>query len=115
MANPLRDVPRLDLGPAEPLLQTAGKQPAALLNVFLYTGQIDRALGQAKVLLRESSNKPSRYIAAALRQFARCFRAHDLSLQRANAFLQYHATGQGDNPLKALEQELTGRAAGAKP
>ncbi len=40
------------------------------------------------------------------KNIARCFKAHDCSVARANQFLQFHATGEGENPLPALETEL---------
>ena len=39
--------------------------------------------------------------------------AKDLSLKRANAFLDYNRTGEGDDPLPAIEAEL--KAAPAAP
>ena len=42
----------------------------------------------------------------ALRNLARCFKAHDLNLIRANQFLEFHRTGAGVNPLPELEGEL---------
>jgi len=45
-------------------------------------------------------------MATALRNLARCFKAHDLNLIRANQFLEFHRTGAGVNPLPALEGEL---------
>lgn len=113
LPNPLRDAPTFDLGPTATLLAAAGEDPEALLNVHLYQGRDDLALRQARKLLTAASRQNSYYVARALRQIARCFKAHDLSLQRANEYLTFHATGTGANPLKALEAELAKPAAPA--
>jgi len=44
---------------------------------------------------------------AAILQVCRVFKARDLKLKRANAFLEFYKTGQGINPLTEFEQETT--------
>ncbi|MBI5832669.1 MAG: hypothetical protein HZB16_10230, partial [Armatimonadetes bacterium] len=45
-------------------------------------------------------------LARVMKNVACCFKAKDLSLKRANAFLEYNRTGEGEDPLPALEAEL---------
>jgi len=39
-------------------------------------------------------------ITASVNDIARCFKAKDLNLTRANQFIEYAKTGEGDNPLR---------------
>ena len=102
VANPLKDVPIFNLGDGKKMLEVVGDDAEVKLNVLLYLGQTDpkrmRAAGEAGAL------------AGALKNLARCFKAHDLNLLRANQFLQYHRTGEGENPLKSLEAEVAKEA-----
>ncbi|PJB60263.1 MAG: hypothetical protein CO096_34820, partial [Armatimonadetes bacterium CG_4_9_14_3_um_filter_66_14] len=74
-------------------------------NALLYAGTLAEALELAKEQLRTSAGVDWR-MATALRNLARCFKAHDLNLLRANQFLEFHRTGAGVNPLPELEAEL---------
>ncbi|NCO93360.1 MAG: hypothetical protein GW880_18775 [Armatimonadetes bacterium] len=106
-ASPLKDVPLLELSDPEKLLAAAGEgNRNARVNVFLATGQTAEALAEATEQMRQSAGAAPQYLADALRNLARCFKAHDLNLLRANRFLEYHRTGEGENPLPVLEAEL---------
>ena len=106
-ASPLKDVPVFNLGDPEKLLEAAGAGDRnARISVFLATGQTAKALTEATEQMRQSAGAAPQYLADALRNLARCFKAHDLNLLRANRFLEYHRTGAGENPLPPLEGEL---------
>lgn len=111
LTNPLREVKPLELADPQALVKAAGDDPAALINAHLYAGQVDLALRQSKRMLQSSSRPGSAVVAKALRSIARCFKAHDLSLVRANQFLEFHNSGVGENPLYALDAELKQAAA----
>lgn len=102
--NPLKDVPVLSVGKAEEMLQAAGNDPEAKLNVLLCLGRIAEALTLAKDQMRKATDAGT--LSTAMKNLARCFKAKDLNLIRANRFLEFHRTGEGDNPLKELEAEL---------
>jgi len=112
-ANPLKDAPMFALGESEKLLAAAGQDPDAQLNALLVAGRMPEALKVAVDQMRDSAGKTPAGIAQALRNIARCFKAHDLNLVRANRFLDFHRTGEGDNPLPAFEAELA-KSGGAK-
>ena len=106
-ASPLKEVPLLELGDPDKLLEAAGAGDRdARISVFLGTGQTAKALTEATEQMRQSAGAAPQYLADALRNLARCFKAHDLNLLRANRFLEYHRTGAGENPLPPLEGEL---------
>jgi hypothetical protein len=113
VANPLRDpaIKLPDLGERDKLLAAAGKDSEALLNVYLLGGEVAPALKLAKQQMLASAGGDQKKLATALRNIARCFKAHDWSLARANRFLEFHRTGEGQDPLPELEAEL----AAAKP
>jgi len=104
--NPLKDVPLLDLGDGKAIVAAAAETDTdGRFNALLYAGTLAEAVELAKEQLRISAGVDSR-MATALRNLARCFKAHDLNLIRANQFLEFHRTGAGVNPLPALEGEL---------
>lgn len=112
VTNPIKDAPLFNLGEgekpagsvAERMLTAAGKDPDMRLNALLYLGRIREALEFSKGQMRASQDPAS--LAVALKNLARCFKAKDLNLIRANRFLEFHRTGEGENPLKELEAEL---------
>jgi tetratricopeptide (TPR) repeat protein len=106
VANPLGQVEQLELGDPAAMLLAAGEDQATLVSVYLACGDVPSALKAAEEELRQSTGRPAREVAKALRDLARCFKAHDLHLRRANQFLEFHRTGEGENPLMALEEEL---------
>ena len=106
-ASPLKDVPLWDLGDPDKLLEAAGAGDRnARISVYLATGQTAKALTEATEQMRQSAGAAPQYLADALSNLARCFKAHDLNLIRANQFLEFHRTGAGVNPLPELEGEL---------
>ncbi|MCC7495445.1 MAG: hypothetical protein IT204_24055 [Fimbriimonadaceae bacterium] len=104
--NPLRAITVFDCGPPAALLEAAQSDSEARLNVLLYAGRLAGAVSEARKLLQRAGQQNPYYAARALRHLARCFKAHDLCLVRANAFLEFHASGQGANPLAEFEAEL---------
>jgi hypothetical protein len=108
--NALREVKPLVVGEPQVMLKAAGDDPQAKLDVLLYQGELAGAVALAKGQLQRSAGQPA-LLAQALGNLARCFKAADGSVARANQFLSFHATGEGENPLAALEAEL----AGSKP
>jgi hypothetical protein len=115
--NPLRDVKLPDWGDPDKLLAAAGDDGAGKFNVLLYAGRLAEAVKLGKQQMLGAAGGDQNALATAMRNLARCFKAKDLSLVRANAFLEYHRTGQGKNLLPDLEAELKAAAdaAGAKP
>jgi hypothetical protein len=111
--NPLKGVALPDLGPAAELLAAAGDDLQSQLCVHLYAGDVAAALAVAKQQMAKAAGQDAKALAGPLRNLARCFKAHDLHLVRANAFLEYHRSGEGDDPLPGLEKELAAEA-GAK-
>lgn len=109
-ANPLVDVKLPPIGERERLLASAGMSLDAQLNAYLALYDLPAALETAKQQLASSADRPAADVAKALRNLARCFKAKDLHLLRANRFLEYHQTGQGENPLMDLEDELLAEA-----
>ncbi len=105
-ANPLRDVPLLDLGDPVAMQAAAADSLAAQINVALYANDLAAAVELAKRQLRAAPHDDAYRVNAALRDLARCFKARDLNLIRANQLLAYHRTGDGENPLPELEREL---------
>ncbi|MBI3923319.1 MAG: hypothetical protein HY318_18000 [Armatimonadetes bacterium] len=118
VANPLKDVPIFNLGDGKKMLEVVGDDAEVKLNVLLYLGQTDpkrmqEAVAFAKDRMRAAGEAGA--LAGELKNLARCFKAHDLNLLRANRFLEFHRTGEGENPLKELETELAGRTKEAAP
>ncbi len=104
IGNPLKHAAFYKLGDGEKMLAAAKDDPVARLNALLYLGRIREALAISKD--RMGSSRDPSGLSLALKDIARCFKAKDLSLLRANRFLEFHRTGEGDNPLKELEAEL---------
>jgi len=96
--NPLREVPMPRLAPErkEQLLGAAGDEAELAILVHLYAGDITTALSTAKMHLIEA---PSEEAVEALMHVARTLKAMDLNIVRANQFIIYAKTGEGDNPL----------------
>jgi tetratricopeptide (TPR) repeat protein len=95
--NPLKDVPLPDFN-AEQLLASAPENNRKLrLNALLYAGKFDEALTVAKDMVIKSPTTDM--MLEGIRSLARCFKAKDLSIVRANQFLEYHKTGKGEDPL----------------
>ena len=112
--NPLRDFEIYPIGDPEKMLEAAGDDPTARFNAFLVAGRIRDALDIAKSQLRKAADTNPGLMPAALRNFARCFKAVDLNVLRANQYLEYQRTGEGENPLLEFEADLE-RAKSAPP
>jgi len=83
---------------AEQLLASAPENNRKLrLNALLYAGKFDEALTVAKDMVIKSPTTDM--MLEGIRSLARCFKAKDLSIVRANQFLEYHKTGKGEDPL----------------
>ena len=106
LRNPMRDVKLPALPPAEDWLKAAGKSTDAQILVYLATEQAGQALAIAKKQLMENAGGDPKRVAQTMKNLARCFKAHDLNLKRANAYLEYHRTGEGEDLLPKLEAEL---------
>ena len=86
--------------PAPPLLTAAGDTLHARLNAQLALGDYGNAVADALDEMREAGNSKDKFkMTQSLTDVARCFKAKDLNLLRANRFLEYQKTGQGENPL----------------
>jgi hypothetical protein len=97
--NPLKDIPLPTFDKAK-LSATLEKLPVASIHsritLMLMLGENGQAMLTARrVLLDDPTGKATQ---AAL-EIARVFKASDLNLVRANAFLKYFQNSEGENPL----------------
>lgn len=106
--NPLADVPLPPFGNPDLMVAAATGNPEAELIALLYAGDCAGALEVAKEQMAAAVGKPQADLAKAMRNIARVIKAHDLNLVRANQFLNYHATGDGEDPLPAIEASFKG-------
>jgi len=97
--NPLSAIPWPEIADEDKEVMLGNTRGDVHLQVcaLLYFGQYDEALGLATMRLAEA--KEAGAISACVDSIARCFKAKDLNLVRANAFLQYVQQGEGENPL----------------
>ena len=97
--NPLHDVPSLEITDEamEILMEECRGNTHLKIVALLYYGAYNEAINLATERLGEAQNAET--IAAAIDDVARCFKAKDLSLVRANQFLKYAKEGEGENPL----------------
>jgi hypothetical protein len=63
----------------------------AQMGVYLYSGRYDEALALAEQMAAKD--------ARGLAEIARCFKAKDCHLARANRYVEFMKTGRGENPL----------------
>jgi hypothetical protein len=99
--NPLADVPLpqvTDEG-KQSLLANAEGDSMALVHANLLLGQWDEALQAAGRMLSDAA--PHK-VDQAIRMVAKCFKAKDLNLIRANRFIEYSRTGEGENPVNTF-------------
>lgn len=102
-ANPLKDVvtPVLDAAKVKDQLDALPPNSyGQRITILLNAGNYRQAMLRARSLLLAESNSSE----GAL-QICRVFKARDLDLRRANAFLQYYKTGVGENPVEAFLKE----------
>jgi hypothetical protein len=71
----------------------------ALVHANLLLGQWDEALQAAGRMLSDAA--PHK-VDQAIRMVAKCFKAKDLNLTRANQFIEYSRTGEGENPVNTF-------------
>lgn len=110
--NPLAKVPlpKLDEAPLRAVLADAGAQVPlnTRLTCLMLTGDYRGAMLLARSqLMKDVGNQDN-----AL-EVARIFKAKDGSILRANQFLAYYQTGQGDNPIPAFLKETETAASAA--
>jgi len=82
--------------PADLLAAARGYRPARIL-AQLALGDFAGALADATAEMRDA--KTTDQMVRALGDVARCLKAKDLNLIRANQFLEFQRTGKGENPL----------------
>lgn len=99
--NPLRAIP---LPAAERAVMqkqaVSARKPADRISYLLLSGDDRAAMLEAQKLVLSDPTSPK----GAL-EVARVFKAHDLNVKRANAFLDYYNKGEGENPVTAFFQE----------
>ena len=102
VGNPLLEVPwpKISAEDKAAMLETAQGDRKVQLAILLYVGDADAALALAQAGLAEAQQPPQ--IAEWLERLARCLKAKDLNLTRANALLRYAKTSEGENPLQGL-------------
>jgi tetratricopeptide (TPR) repeat protein len=102
--NPLRDVPLPQLTPEEKeqLLQAAGQDKPKRLLALIYTGDAETAVAVAVGYMCEAGADQA---VSSLQEVARALKAADCNVVRANQFIQYAKTGQGENPVADVEPE----------
>jgi len=99
--NPLKDVPWPQIDSDEKwqaLMQKCKGDAHLQIVALLHFGDYEQALELAVVRLGEARGNDA--ITASVNDIARCFKAKDLNLTRANQFIEYAKTGEGDNPLR---------------
>ena len=104
--NPLADVklPAVDADALKTKLADLPVGGAAKLHdrvsVMLLAGMLREAMGEARRQLIDDPDSP-----AGVQEICRVFKAADLSVRRANAFIEYVKSGAGENPLTAFMKE----------
>lgn len=103
--NPLftfRTWPNLTEQQLQAMTALAEPDARTKLTMLLLRGEFKRAMLLA---VRNLAAAPTGTVPQAANEVARVFKAQDLSLIRANEFLAYARTGQGNNPLDGFWQE----------
>jgi hypothetical protein len=98
--NPLAGVPLPKLSPelAEQTVAATGYKNKPLVDAYLYTGQFPEALQTAQSWAASGDAKA----AEGLTDLARCFKAKDTNLLRANQFVHWAKSGEGANPVEGF-------------
>jgi len=104
-ANPLAEVPMPEVTDEQldQMLEGAGRHSLGKLLAYLYAGNCVDAMHIAQGAMIEA---PAEKMMRALNEVARVFKARDLNLIRANQFLNYAKTGEGENPLAGFWEEV---------
>ena len=102
--NPLTEVPMPQLTPEEQeqLLQAAGEDKPKRLLVLVYMGQADAAIATALGYMCEAGGDEA---VSSLKEVARALKAADCNVVRANQFINYAKTGEGENPVADVVPE----------
>ncbi|MDQ3814358.1 MAG: hypothetical protein M3347_10455, partial [Armatimonadota bacterium] len=103
--NPLREVklPPVDEKALQDRLAHLGSGAGAAserIALHIWMGAWDKAMLEAQKLLENKDTATQGALEAA-----RTFKAHDLNLQRANAFLTWLKTKEGPNPIDEFLKE----------
>jgi tetratricopeptide (TPR) repeat protein len=103
--NPLHEVPLPELTEQQlnELLAACGDDARLKVSSYLYAGDCREAMMAAQEAMAQA---PAEQMLKALGEVARVFKARDLNLIRANQFLGYARTGEGENPLDGFWQEV---------
>lgn len=94
-------------------LKARSKYPEAYherISLDIVTGQYRAAMQEAVTLLAAHPND-----AAAVYEVCRVFKAADLNFKRANNFLNFYKTGEGDDMVEAFFEEPTPEGATPAP
>jgi len=105
LSNPLQDVPlpQVNLEDVKAIYNRLPKDRTGIhdrISLLLLVDRPRDAMGQALPLLNDPASQKE-----GVREVCRVFKANDLRLQRANAFLTYMKTGTGPNPITEFLQE----------
>jgi len=103
--NPLAEVPMPQVSEDQlaQMLQASGTDSRLQVCSQLYASRYQEAMMAAQEAMAQAD---AQGMIAALNEVARVFKARDLNLVRANQFLNYAKTGQGQNPLASFWEEL---------
>lgn len=103
-ANPLRDVapPEVTQEQKETMLEVAARDVPLQVLILTYSGDDATALARASRYLCEADADKA---VDALKVVARAFKGADLNIVRANQFIKYARTGEGENPLAEIPPE----------
>ncbi len=103
--NPLGQVPNLPLSGQERHLLVSHRQVGGtlsqLVTAHLYSGRYEDALETALQELELLGDR-NEAVRMAASDVARCFKAKDMNLHRANQFITFLNTGQSENPLEGF-------------
>jgi hypothetical protein len=102
--NPLLEVPMPEVTEEQlaQLLTACGADPYFRAHAYLYAANYKEGMLAAQEALTEA---PAEKMMRALNEVARVLKAKDLNLIRANQFLNYAKTGEGENPLAGFWEE----------
>ena len=98
--NPLKDVKLPELNQDNLRAQLEKSKGGERMVLLIALGELGKAMSEAQSMVLDRPGS-----AAGLSEAARVFKAGDLNLVRANAFLEYYRTGKGDNPMTAFLKE----------
>lgn len=94
--NPFAEVKRPVVSEAQFAAMLAPAwRPHQRTAIYLYAGRFKEAMGMAMQSVFNGT--------AGLEEIARCFKAEDANLVRANQYINFMKTGQGENPLMSYQ------------